>query len=66
MKSDNEVEEKIAASENASLKNLAVCMNRKELAQAIEKYDVEVGLCLDMQLQPSNCLIRTRTWSLEL
>ena len=42
MKSDKEVEENIAASENASFKNLAVCMNSKELAQAIEKYDVEV------------------------
>ena len=66
MDSNKDIEEKIAASENASLKNLAVCMNRKELAQAIEKYDVEVGLCLDIQLQPSITMIRTRTWSLEL
>jgi hypothetical protein len=44
MGSNKDIEEKIAASENASFKNVAVCMNSKELAQAIEKYDVEVHL----------------------
>ena len=42
MGSNKDIEDKIASSENASFNSLAVCMNIKELAQAIEKYDVEV------------------------
>jgi hypothetical protein len=44
MESNKDILDKIAASENGSYKSLAVCMNSKELAGAIEKYDVEVDM----------------------
>ena len=42
MGSNADFEDKIASSENGSFKNLAVCINSKELAQAIEKYEVHL------------------------
>ena len=50
MESNKDIDDKIAASENENVKSLAVCMNSKELARAIEKYDVEVDRPIDMQL----------------